>query len=152
MSIVIWFLHITKTSLFKCTENFMTQKMKNFQIKNFDIFHVSAQNIDCGYSLEPPRRVGSNEYPQSMFLVEKRKIMYTPVNPSFTIYNWGLRGSILYRYVFVMYTVSSRKLLNFRATQHILDYLAFQYKQTSSSPGTSLQWQFILIRVKYLTV
>ena len=26
-----------------------------------------AQNIDCGYMLEPPRRGGSNEYPQSMF-------------------------------------------------------------------------------------
>ena len=25
------------------------------------------QNIDCGYMLEPPRRGGSNEYPQSMF-------------------------------------------------------------------------------------
>ena len=24
-------------------------------------------NIDCGYSLEPPRRGGSNEYPQFMF-------------------------------------------------------------------------------------
>ena len=32
-----------------------------------DIFHIPAQNIDCGYSLEPPRRGGSNEYPQSMF-------------------------------------------------------------------------------------
>ena len=41
--------------------------MKNFQIKNSDIFHISAQNTDCGYSLEPPRRGGSNEYPQSMF-------------------------------------------------------------------------------------
>ena len=29
-------------------------KNENFQIKNSDIFHVSAQNIDCGYSLEPP--------------------------------------------------------------------------------------------------
>ena len=29
--------------------------------------------------------------------------MYTPVNPSFTIYKWGLSGSKLYRYVFVMY-------------------------------------------------
>ena len=34
--------------------------LKNFQPKNekikfFDIFHISAQNIDCGYSLEPPR-------------------------------------------------------------------------------------------------
>ena len=31
------------------------------------IFLISAQNIDCGYSLEPPRRGGSNEYQQSMF-------------------------------------------------------------------------------------
>ena len=30
-------------------------------------FLISAQNINCGYSLEPPRRGGSNEYPQSMF-------------------------------------------------------------------------------------
>ena len=42
-------------------------KTENFQIKKSDIFHNSAQNIDCGYSLEPPRRGGSNEYPQSMF-------------------------------------------------------------------------------------
>ena len=41
---------------------FYHQNMKNFQIKNSDIFHISAQNIDCGYSLEPPRRGGSNEY------------------------------------------------------------------------------------------
>ena len=38
------------------------------------IFLISAQNIDCGYSLEPPHRGGSNEYPQSMFWAEIRKI------------------------------------------------------------------------------
>ena len=66
-------------------------------MKKFDILHIFAQNIDCGYSLEPPRRGGSNEYPQSMlrggsnenpqsmFRAKIRKIMYTPVNPSFTI-------------------------------------------------------------------
>ena len=59
--------------------------MASFQIKNSDIFHISAQNIDCGYSLEPPRRGGSNEYPQSMFWAEIRKTIYIPVNPSFTI-------------------------------------------------------------------
>ena len=32
------------------------------------IFLISAQNIDCGYSFEPPRRGGSNKYPQYMFL------------------------------------------------------------------------------------
>ena len=35
--------------------------------------HISAQNIDCGYSLEPPRRGGSNEYPQSMFFNRNKK-------------------------------------------------------------------------------
>ena len=42
-------------------------KNENFQIKMSDIFHISAQNIDCGYALEPPRRGGSNTYTQSMF-------------------------------------------------------------------------------------
>ena len=48
-------LHITKTSLFKYTENFTTKKCK-FSDKNYNIFHISAQNIDCGYSLEPPQQ------------------------------------------------------------------------------------------------
>ena len=30
-------------------------KNENFQIKNSDILQISAQNIDCGYSLEPSR-------------------------------------------------------------------------------------------------
>ena len=46
---------------------FCHQQKWKFQIKNSDIFHISAQNIDCEYSLEPPPRGGSNEYPQSMF-------------------------------------------------------------------------------------
>ena len=32
--------------------------------------HFLLKNIDCGYSLEPPRRGGSNEYPQSVFWAE----------------------------------------------------------------------------------
>ena len=32
-------------------------KTESFQIKNSNIFHISAQNIDCGYLLEPPRRL-----------------------------------------------------------------------------------------------
>ena len=52
---------ITKTGLFKILQ-ILSPKNENFQIKKSDIFHVSAQNIDCGYSLEPPRRGGSNEY------------------------------------------------------------------------------------------
>ena len=75
---------ITKACLFKYTENFTMSKHENVQIKT-DIFRISAQNIDFGHSLEPPRRGGSNAFTQSMFLAEIRKIMYTPVNISFTI-------------------------------------------------------------------
>ena len=83
--------------------NILPPENENFQIKNSDIFHISAQNIDCGYSLEPPRRGSSNEYPQSMFLSRIRKIMYTPVNPSFT-YKSGVSGSQNYIGMFSWWT------------------------------------------------
>ena len=56
----------------------------HFQMKNCDIFLIVAQNIDCGYTLEPPKCGGFNEYPQSMSW-SKNKKKVTPVNPSFTI-------------------------------------------------------------------
>ena len=46
---------------------FLPTKNVKFSDKNSNIFHISAQNIDCEYSLEPPRWGGSNEYPQLMF-------------------------------------------------------------------------------------
>ena len=46
---------------------FKLLKNETFQKKSFAIFLIFAQNINCGYPLEPPRRGGSNEYPQSMF-------------------------------------------------------------------------------------
>ena len=30
-------------------------KNDNFQMKIFDVFLIFAQNIDCGYTLEPPQ-------------------------------------------------------------------------------------------------
>ena len=36
-------------------------------MKKCDIFFIFAQNIDRGYTFEPPQWGGSNEYPQSMF-------------------------------------------------------------------------------------
>ena len=76
------YLFITKTRLFKYTENFTTKKWK-FSDEISDIFHISAQNIDCVYSLEPPRRGGSNEYPQSMFLSRNKKNNVYPCKPQF---------------------------------------------------------------------
>ena len=70
----------------------LSPKNENFQIKNSDIFHVSAQNIDCGYSLEPPRRGGSNEYPQSMFLSRNKKNNVYPRKPQFYYIKVGFKG------------------------------------------------------------
>ena len=53
------------------TEILLALKIKKIQLKTFDIFLIFAQNIDCGYALEPPRRGGSNAYPQSMFWSKK---------------------------------------------------------------------------------
>ena len=66
--------------------------MAIFQIKNSDIFHISAQNIDCGYLLEPPRRGGSNEYPQSMFLSRNNKNNVNPCKPQFYHIKVGFKG------------------------------------------------------------
>ena len=52
-------------------------------MKNSDSFHLSAQNIDCGYLLEPPQWGGSNRYPQSMFLSRNKKINVYPCKPQF---------------------------------------------------------------------
>ena len=59
---------ITKTRLY----NFDPLKPHFYIVKLgftgvYIIFLISVQNIDCGYSLEPPRRGGSNEYSQPMF-------------------------------------------------------------------------------------
>ena len=62
------FSSITKTCLYTIhpiKPHFYTVKL--WFIGVYTIFLISVQNIDCGYSLEPPRRGGSNEYPQSMF-------------------------------------------------------------------------------------
>ena len=63
--------HITKT----CLYNFDPLKPYFYIAKLgftgvYIIVFISAKKIDCGYSLEPPRRGDSNEYPQSMFWTE----------------------------------------------------------------------------------
>ena len=46
----------------------LTPLNPSFIVKGYTLFVLfRLKNIDCGYSLEPPRRSGSNEFPQSMF-------------------------------------------------------------------------------------
>ena len=53
---------------------FYIVKLRFIRVKLVFLFLI--QNIDCGYSLEPPRQSGSNVYLQSMFSAK----------PS--LYNW----------------------------------------------------------------
>ena len=39
------------------TENFFSSKNRKTNRKKIDIFNNFAQSIDCGFTLEPPRRV-----------------------------------------------------------------------------------------------
>ena len=84
---------ITKTCLFKYIEN-CTSENRKFSDTNSDIFHISVQNIDCEYSLEPPCR--------SMLLSRNKNNNVCPCKPQFYFIKSGFKGSILYRYVFVM--------------------------------------------------
>ena len=60
--------------------------------KNSDIFHISAQNITCEYSLEPPRRGGSSEYPQSLILSRNEKNNVYTCKPQFYYIKAGFNG------------------------------------------------------------
>ena len=64
----VFVMVMTKT----CLYNFDPLKSHFCKVKLgftevYIIFRISAENMNCGYSLEPPRRGGSNEYPQFIF-------------------------------------------------------------------------------------
>ena len=67
-------------------------------LEKYDVFNIYAQNIDCRYMLEPPRQGGSNEYPQSIFWIKIRKIVYPSIPQIHTI-NVGFKG------VFIAWTL-----------------------------------------------
>ena len=67
-------------------------KTESLQIKILILFHISAQNIDCGHLLEPPQRGGSNKYPQSMFLSRNKKNNVYPCKPQFYYIKVGFKG------------------------------------------------------------
>ena len=83
---------ITKTRLFKYIENFTSENWKFSDKKLWYFFIFLLKNIDCGYSLEPPRRGGSNEYPQYMFLSRNKKNNVYPCKPQFYYIKVGFKG------------------------------------------------------------
>ena len=104
--------NITKTRLY----NFDPLKPHLYKVNLgftgvYIIFLIFAQTIDCGYSLEPPRRGGSNEYPQSMVWAEIWNIsVFLSENFHFLVVNFSV---YLNRRVFVMaYRFSYAKSIN----------------------------------------
>ena len=90
---VPFLITIMKKHLFKYTENVTTKKWK-FSDKKFWFFHVSAQNIDCEYSLELPHWGSSNKYPQSigMFLSRHKKNNVYHCKPQFYYIKVAFKG------------------------------------------------------------
>ena len=69
-------------------------------MKISDNFPISAQHIDCGYSLEPPRWGGSNVYPQSMSSSKNKKNNEYPCTPQFYYIKGGFKGGQNYTGMF----------------------------------------------------
>ena len=111
--------------------------------EKFWYFQISAQNIYCGYSLEPARRGGSNEYQQSIFLSRVRRVptIYVlsrnkknnvyPCKPQFYYIKVGLNGVKLYRHVFVMrfhqICVKTNGLLRFCISNSLYHHCIFSF-------------------------
>ena len=71
---------------------FLPPKNENLQKKKSVNFHISGQNIDCRYSLEPTRRGGSNEYTQSMLLSRNKKNIVYPCKAQCYYIKVGFNG------------------------------------------------------------
>ena len=102
---VIWF-NITKTCLYSFDPLKPHFYIVKLGLQGYILFFLFLlKNIGCGYSLEPPRRGGSNEYPQYMFWAEMWKISeFLSENFQFLVVKFSI---YLNRRVFVMNRINS---------------------------------------------
>ena len=111
--------HITKTCLYNVDPlkpHFYIVKLGFTGYTLFFLFLL--KNIDCGYSLEPPHRGYSNEYPQSIFWAEIWKIsdFFFFENVHFL----GVKFSVyLNRRVFVMQTSWTKYTREFSSSEKV---------------------------------
>ena len=106
---------------------FYHQKMKISVKKSLIFFHISAQNLDCGYSLEPPQWGGSNEYPQSKFLNRNMKNNVYHCKPQFYYIKVGFKGSKLYRRVLVMFCHECFSMVSMTHFPFLFSYIYIIY-------------------------
>ena len=113
------------------------------------IFLISAQNIECGYSLEPPRRGGSNDYPQSIFEQKYEKYQFL-LSENLQLWRWTFLYIYLNRRVFVMNSFSffdcfvdqlaySKFVLNVLLTIHLYNEIL-----VAGSGGQSIACKYLL--------
>ena len=87
---------------------------------------ILVQNIDCGYTLEPPR--SSNEYPQSMFWIKNKKNRYNPAYLSFAFKSGVQHGH--FRYVNFILEGESVFIIHFCLiviTSHFASGMSFDF-------------------------
>ena len=82
---------------------FLSFKNENFQLKNFDIFLIFAENIDFGYTLEPPRiDCGYTLEPHRRVLTSTHNLCFganirkigIPLHTLVLLYKNGVQGGI----------------------------------------------------------
>ena len=78
------------------TAIFQGCKNDNFRLKYFDYFHIFAQNIDCGYSLEPPIEAVLTSTHNLCFRAKIRK-KCIPCKPHFYYRKVGCKGVFITR-------------------------------------------------------
>ena len=71
-------------------------KNVNFQMKTYNIFLIFAQNIDCGYTLEPPNEAVLMSTHNLCFRAKIRKNVY-PCTPQFHYIKVGCKGVFITR-------------------------------------------------------
>ena len=128
-------LQVMRTHHEKCLYNFDPLKPHFYIVKlGFTgvniIFLISALNIDFGYSLEPPHRGGSNEYPQSMFGAEIWQIsdffskyfhfLVVKVSVYLNRYVFVMRDNILNEYDFVPEQPTEKRVRPQFSHRHII--------------------------------
>ena len=126
-------------------ENLPMQYMEIFSSVNIEIslekkyiyiYNIFAQNIDCGYRLEPP-----NENPPSMFWIKNKKNMYTPHIK--VGYEGGGVGYTLHGHIFLMATsatILSQKTMSDKSSPPLPSF-----KHTLQTYFSWLLWTIKLI-------
>ena len=131
--------HHYENTPFKKYWEFYHQKNENFQMKNSGSFHVSAPNIDCWHLLEPPRRGGSTEYPQSIFWSRNKKTKVHPCKPQFYCIKVGLKGI---KTIYACFRDDSNNIIpRFHERSSIRIHILFPLNFFVNSDSTDLQLQ-----------